>query len=766
MAGRTKGNSMSVKPETVVAEAAGLARQGRGDDAEAVLRRADESWTGDGRIAFELAAMLHDRGRHGEAEAAYRRALDLEPAHAGAITNLGCLLAEKGRAEEAEQVFEKALALPTGALGTLPAGALGALEMLATLRDSRGGDAREVWAAIAAADPRNVNAWTQLGVILRGKRPEEALHCFANAVAADPYNASVHCNLGVAYLDLGRVAAAADAFRNALALKPDYSDALMNLAIAIDSANTSQMPELVHESIALYRKVLERTPESSLALFNLASAYKRLGRIEEARACCRRADEGREASGLSVREALLAHRIYPSMEAMLDYRRQLVETLDRLQKPGFSIPDPARQVGETGFGLAYHNLNDVEIQRRIADFYRATVPGLEFVAPHCLPSPQGGRRGERKSGKLRLGIVGSYLHNRTLDNLNEGLIRNLSRDRLDIVFFRPGGVADDQSDALDRLVDKVRRLPGDLSGARAVVAEEELDALFYFEIGMVAQVYFLAFSRLAPVQCVTWGHPDTTGIPAMDYFLSSRLLEPDDGDSHYSETLIRLKHLPTCYPRPPVDEVPGDRARLGLPPSAHVYICPQNLMKFHPDFDRAVCRILTEDPDGHLFITTSAMGAWKPALHQRMALCCPEVADRITFLPQMPRLDFMNLLKVADVNLDPFHFSGGNSTHEALALGSPVVTLPGDFMRGRVSLGLYRRMGYEELVCADVDDYVAKALRLARDEKWRGQVQDAIRGRSAILFDNIEMVREFEAFIAAAVAAAGRGEKLTSWDFP
>ncbi|CAA7620156.1 tetratricopeptide repeat protein [Magnetospirillum sp. SS-4] len=619
-----------------------------------------------------------------------------------------------------------------------------------------GGNVSVTPAPAAEPDPLDAEGWTRRGAALRGTRPAEALACLGRAVAAAPFNPVSHSNLAIILMGLGRVGDAIAALGTALALEPDHPEALVNLASALDMSNTSQDPELARRCIDLYRAAEPGYSDKAGLQFNLANIHKRLGQIEEARECCRRIEAMQGPCGASVRRLLLAPRVYESTEAMAGYRRELEAGLDRLQAGGLILTDPLRMVGETGFGLAYHNLNDCGVQRRLAEFYRATVPGLDYVAPHCRdPRP--------RTGRIRLGIVGSYRHNRTLDHLNAGLIGRLSRDRFDIVFLRPGGVADGESDAMDSLVDRVVPLVDDLDGARRAIAELELDVLFYFEIGMVSLTYFLAFSRLAPVQCVTWGHPDTTGIPAMDYFLSSHLLEPDDGDEHYTETLIRLGHLPTCYPRPPVEEVVADRSRLGVPEGAHLYVCPQNLMKFHPDFDDVLGRILTEDPDGRLLITTSAMVAWEPALRRRIAARFPHVADRIVFLPQMSRLEFMSLLAACDVNLDPFHFSGGNSTHEALALGSPVVTWPGAFMRGRVSLALYRRMGLMDLVCADPDDYVAKALRLARDPEWRSSLRAAIRERSAILFDDAAMVAEFEDFMEAALTAAARGEKVTRW---
>src|SRR5207249_4355624 len=105
------------------------------------------------------------------------------------------------------------------------------------------------------------------------------------------------------------------------------------------------------------------------------------------------------------------------------------------------------------------------------------------------------------------------------------------------------------------------------------------DLLFYADIGMDAISYFLAYARLAPVQCVTWGHPVTTGIPNVDAFLSADVLEPPGAEAHYSERLVRLGRLPTWYECPIVPAEPAGRAALGLPADATLYVCPQSLFK-------------------------------------------------------------------------------------------------------------------------------------------------------------------------------------------
>jgi predicted O-linked N-acetylglucosamine transferase (SPINDLY family) len=104
--------------------------------------------------------------------------------------------------------------------------------------------------------------------------------------------------------------------------------------------------------------------------------------------------------------------------------------------------------------------------------------------------------------------------------------------------------------------------------------------------------------------------------------------------------------------------------------------------------------------------------------------------------------------------LDTLHWSGGNTSLDALAAALPVVTLPGAFMRGRQSLGMLRLLGVDDLVARDSDDYVRIAVRLGRDAAWRSAVAARIEQRSAALFDRREPVEALEAFLEAAASGA------------
>src|SRR5208337_622738 len=95
----------------------------------------------------------------------------------------------------------------------------------------------------------------------------------------------------------------------------------------------------------------------------------------------------------------------------------------------------------------------------------------------------------------------------------------------------------------------------------------------------------LAAQRLAPVQCNSWGHPETSGMPTLDFFISSDLMEPDEASKHYSETLIRLPHLSVYYAEPRKTIVEKKRSEFGLRSDATVFWCGQSLFKYLPQYD-------------------------------------------------------------------------------------------------------------------------------------------------------------------------------------
>ena len=528
------------------------------------------------------------------------------------------------------------------------------------------------------------------------------------------------------------------AYRRALVLRPEYADVHNNLGCLLREQEEPEAAE------AAFRRAVEIDPAHVAALDNLGEALRDMGRPEEARQAFQQSLALAERAGTRVRSALLGPVVPRSTAEIIDSRSAMQAAFAALEADEVAIADPLSEVGTTNFYIAYHGLDDRALQEGIAGFFLRACPDLGWVAPHCRAP------GRRRDGPLRLGITSAYLHRHTIGKLNRGLIRDLSRELFRVTVLHSSDRRDAMADAIDADADAVVQLPpGDLATARERVAAEELDVLLYTDVGMDPLTYYLAFARLAPVQCVTWGHPDTTGIPNLDYFLSSDLLEPPGAEAHYSERLVRLAGLPTCYARPEAPGEGGGRAHFGLPADARLYVCVQNLFKLHPDFDAVLGAILERDAAGILVFIADAPGQWMRLFRDRFQAAFPALADRLIFLPRMAEADFLHLLSTADALLDPPHFSGGNTSFEAFAMGAPVVTWQAAFMRGRVSGACYRKMGFTDLVAGDADAFVELALRLANDDAWRRAMRARVGERCHVLFDDTGVVREMDRFFVS-----------------
>ncbi|MEO5374224.1 MAG: tetratricopeptide repeat protein [Alphaproteobacteria bacterium] len=674
----------------------------------------------------EVGCALLDLGRHGEAETCFRRALDLRPDLRTIHVNLGNALLVQSRFDEAEAAF------------------------------ARG----------AERHPDYAEAWHGVGVA-RAQRghPDAAVEALRRAVALNPDLHPAYAHLGFILLQLGRNAEAEKALARAVSLAPADGDShvlrgkAQGALVRLDDAAES------------FRRAHEIRPDDTDTLLQLGDTLVELSRLDEAREAYGRAIALRpERLGWRVRSALAQPLVPASAEEIAATRARLTAALDDIRGRSGTIDDPVAEVGRTTFDLAYHGLDDLPFQRTLAEIYLAACPDLGWTAPHLRNGPTPRDTTPRNptprpaGARIRIGFISEYLWHHTIGKLNRGFIAHLSRESFEVLVLRPPSRRDDTADAIDRSADRVVQIPGNLDEARRVIADLRLDALFYLDVGMMLFTYFLAYSRLAPVQAAIWGHPMTTGSPSMDYFLSATDMETPDGQAYYTERLIPLRHLPH-FQRPPMPE-PGPRPvreTFGLPTDARLYVCPQSLFKFHPDFDRTLSAILHGDPRGRLVLIGARYPHWNSMLLERFRITFGDAVERVVFLPYLREEDFLRLVADADAVLDTTPFCGGNSSLETFAMGAPIVTWPTRFLRGRITTAIYRAMGMDDLIVDSHEAYVAAALRLATDPDFQATMRARVVARAPVLYENMDAVRELERFFTAAVAAAERGAILPGW---
>ena len=732
----------------------GGALQMQRKDALPAFQKVAELMPADPEAHYNLGVVLKGAGRLEDAAASYRRAVKLKPDYAEAHSNLGNTLNDLGQHQEAIASYRHALKIrPDDAdthnnLGT-------ALKDLGQLDDAIASYRKAV-----ALKPGFVLAHYNLGNALKGLgQLDAAVSSYRKAIEIKPDFADAHNNLGTVLKDQGQFDAALASYRRVLELKPDYAEAHNNLGVALKDLGQ------LDDAVASYRKAVALKPDYALAYYNLGNALKELGQLDAAEAGYRRA-EALQPQALEY--AISAHLLLPvipeSPESIIEWRERYQNGIATLMNIPGTLDEPGDKLGGNSFYLAYHNADDRPLMDALCRLFRKRVPELTAVAQHV----QGWRSPAERGQRIRVGFLSEFLFDHTIGKHYQGFIRHLDRKRFEVVVIHG---CKSRRDAfrqnLDATADKVLTLPAGLKNQQQAVAAEQLDVLFYPDIGMAPSTYFLAYARLAPVQATSWGHPDTSGLDTMDYYVSAVSNEAEKSEAYYTERLIRLNRLPCFYFRTPASSIPElSKAELGLPETGILYGCPQNLFKLHPDFDAVLAAIAAGDPAGHLILPEGKYPAWTELLKARWTKTFPILTERVVFLPRMSWDRFMAMMAQMDVLLDPLHFGSGNTFYDAMVNGTPVVTWPGRFARGRNVAAAYRQMGVADAPIAQhLEDYAPLALALGSDaERRRALRANSLEVAGRELFEDMKAVREFESFLEAAVAAAGRGELLpTGW---
>lgn len=679
---------------------------------------------------LETALDLQRRGDHAKARALFETVLDANPSNADALHLDGLSLHALGRHREALQRIIDAIAVkPLEAMFHVNAGAVAVA----------GGDAMAALGYYKRAlelDPESADACNNLGIALRTLgRFAEADVALRQAIRLRPDSASAYINLGIVLRSLGRMDEATKAFRKAIELDPGLAAAHNNLG------NLLKAQRQYDDALASLDRAIALDPAYADAHFNRALALAARGDPEAAAAGLAAAIELRRDPRFLLADAGLLPVIPKSGEEIEHWRERFSSRLLALSKSDARLPGPPLDTPVMNFYLAYHGANDRDVMTTLSDTIRRMCPALDWAAPHCTAGAKRDR-----GGPLRVGIFSSYFSDHAVAWTMRGLVDHLPKERFDVTLF---AVASSTGSILPDLRDvaTVVDLPFAYAPARQAIAECECDVLIYADIGMESLSYLMAHARLAPVQCALWGHPVTTGIPTVDYYVSNEVAEPSDGQSYYSERLVRLDGVQTSYRRPDMPKAARPRAPLGLPDDATVYLCPQSLFKIHPDMDAPLAEILRRDPAGCLVLFEGSDTVITDRLKDRWRPVFGDVFDRVRFLPRVAVARFLAVVASADVLLDTWPFGGGNTSYQGFAAGLPIVTLPGHSLRGRGTLAHYRHMELSDCVADSPQDYVNIAVRLGTDPSARANISADIRERCDVLFDDARAGRAFADFL-------------------
>lgn len=683
-----------------------------------------------------------------------------------------------GRIDDAEHAF---LAILTAASQCFEA--MHGLSLVCIQQDRRG-DARAWIERALTIAPLHPGLHYTLGVMAQEDGDTaRAMQAFSQASTLKPDFLQAWNNLGLALGDLGRFDEAAEAFQAALRINPDYDAALRNLG------NLAFSRGAWGTAVACLRRLFALTPRAMAVCRQLARTLIELREWAEARdvlqdlaeevlhdeemahllahACCEMNDVASARRYLAQRAdfapgdlrarigaELTVPRIHASVASIVESRLCFEQGLRRLlvdvDDSMFDAPSRIAAAQWSNFYLGYQGEDDRDLQILYGNLLcRLLAPAMPALPRLATPRP-----GQR----IRVGFASCFFRDCTVGHYFRSWITDLDPARFEVSVFILGGSEDSLSDELRAHAAYCQRIDAPLPEAAQAIVAAQLDILVYPELGMNGRTFALASQRLAPVQCAAWGHPVTTGLPSIDVFLSSALMEPGDGTCHYSERLLLLPGLGTRYRRPEVATT-LTRGDLGLPEDKRLYFYPHALFKIHPEDDAAVARVLAGDPDGMLVVCADPnrwiTEAYLSRLHAALQAHGVQ-QNRIHRLPYLPRPVYLQANRLCDMMLDTCRWSGGNTSLDALAAGLPIISRRGRFMRARQSAGLLDTIGLGDLVAQDEDAFVSTALALARDHARRTALRRRIIRSVGQIFDDARPIRALEEHLAALHEAASR----------
>ena len=745
---------------------------------------------------YLLGTIQYQRGQHGSAAMFLKKAVAKNPRHAEAQNNLGLVLEAQGKLNDAAAAFR-------GAIKNQPRYADAHYNLGNILRQTnQAAGAIESYRQALRFRPDWAEAHDNLGLALRqnGQHLEAMASC-REAIRLSPQLSCAHNNLGTVLKELGDFVGATDSFRRAVELNPQSAITRSNFGITLAHRREFGAAErecrqaialdpslaVAHNNLGLVLYLARREPES-LPFFeeacrlspdfadahnNLGSALYRVGREEDAITHYLRAIE--------IRPTFTA---WKNVAVVLDQACHWERARDAFQSAAeLRNSDPLIKLrSATVCPTVFNSVNDIEefrseldtnlddaiaanLQRSPSELFELDIRpsfGWQFLGGNDRPQREKFARSIagcfqeaspplRKSGKPTVGFVSVTGHEYAFCRSIGGLFAHFDKER-----WRPLIVCSEVGlkkllGTIDARHAEFMIVPEQMDRLVETLRESEIDMLYHWEIATSAASYLLPFTRPTPLQCTSWGIQVTSGIPAMDYYVSSELIETDNADENYSEKLVRLKTMLSYQKRMEMPATLVSRESLGLSETANLYLCAQQIGKFHPDFDAVLAAILQQDSRGEIVVTLSRFAEENRRLLGRMNRTMGKLVDRIRFIPKQTGAHYASLIKAADVVLDPLHFGGVNTTYDAISAGKATVTLPTPFNKGRYTLGCYKRIGVTDGVVSSIDGYVARAVEIATNADYRHVLEDKIAAQSDVLFECEESAIELEEWMIETI---------------
>jgi predicted O-linked N-acetylglucosamine transferase (SPINDLY family) len=638
--------------------------------------------------------------------------------------------------------------------------------------------AEEIYRRILAADPTQAEAWHMTGV-MACQREQLAVGAerIRHAIELRPTMGEYHGNLGIALKQLGQLDEAIACYRRALELNPRLADVHNNLGIAL-----RQQGDLAG-AVACHQHALDVNPEFAEAYNGLGTAFRGQGKLDQAAACYRRALQLRPATasyhnnlGNVLKQQGKSDEALPEYRRALELNPQSVDALTNLgnllqelcqgaeaevcyQRALQLAPFDARAYnGLGGVRLAQGDLDAaapylrraLELQpdyaearsnllRSLQDREGVTLRELqaahaEYDVRHAQPlrpswQPHGNSRDPERM--LRLGFVSPDLGRHPVGCCLGRVLEQLDSTQATAICYSDR-LADDEITARCRTAAVAWRDVRHLADVQLTeqIRADQIDILFDLA-GHTAHNRLLVFARKpAPLQ-ITWlGYEGTTGLTAIDYLLADQHHVPPQFEWAYAEKVLRMPDAYTCF-EPPADAPPvGPLPALAT--GRVTFGSLNNPAKITRQMVARWAEILRHVAGSRLVLQSSGRAdAERAALLRGWLAACGVAPEQWEVSDGADRRAVLKTYQQIDVALDTFPASGSLTTGEALWMGVPVVTCPGETFASRHAFSHLSTVGLAETIARDRDEYVDLAVALVGDLPRLAALRAGLRERVA-----------------------------------
>lgn len=649
-------------------------------------------------------AQLLNQLEDAQAESVYARIYELDRRHALACLSLADFAYGRSDVERALQLCSTALALP------------GALQVVAYSKRSL------LYAQQGQADLAKNDA--------------------LQAIALDAGNASGHLHLGLAEYGLGNYHACIVACDRALGLQPRSIQALMNKGLAC-----LRLKEF-YQAIDCFKAILRLDGEFIRVYGQLSVAYYHALDMAAVQKCLdRRAELVNDFQGrwlaMMTAIAIAPESQIEARQMRKNFMRELSYLQDWLEKNPSADAWREMDDGVTPFYYTYHALNDKALLQAYGDLCHKLFASVQArFPPRSKPQPR---------TRLRLGVIAANIRDHAVwQDKIKGLYLFAPTD-VEIHTFYCGEIVDAQTQLAEKNSAYFKQGRQSFEAWAEAIYQQDLDVIYYPEIGLDSLVANLACLRLAPVQITSWGNPLTSGLSTIDHFISAEVFESGEASEHYTEQLHLLHSFPSYYEGYEGAAEPVEGTAFGLDADKKWLLCAGTAFKYQFDFVKVYADIAEAADDVQLVFfqfDTYIFNVVKQKLQDefRVRGLAP---GKLVFCPWLTRAQYQYVMHKSCLLLDSIGFSGINTVMQALEVGLPVVTVRGELLRGRLGSGVLDAVGMQDWVAQTQEDYVRLALRLLADGSLREAYRQRLQQLKPQMFGNRACVDETYALIRA-----------------